>query len=132
MSTPLIVTLGDLGSALIENATRIFGPSQHLSCCTVSWEDDFDVAETKIRAAIEAIDPSQDVIILTGLYGSMVANICLGFVEKQPQRIHMVTGVNLPMVLEATVLTSQLSAADTAKQLQEKARRAITSTNDKV
>ncbi|MGE5412907.1 MAG: PTS sugar transporter subunit IIA, partial [Syntrophomonadaceae bacterium] len=56
----------------------------------------------KIRRGLEQADEGDGVVILTDMFGGTPTNLTLPFLRKD--RVEIVTGVNLPMVLKCAAL----------------------------
>lgn len=94
----LIVTHDQLGGALMRTAGRMFGKmplrTQVLPVTIdASPEALLEVARTKV----EEIDSGDGVLVFTDMYGSTPSNIAFGLM--QPGQVHVVAGVNLPMLI---------------------------------
>ena len=95
----LVLTHGDLATAILESA-RMIDP--HLvevtDAVTLAWEVDTDAATTDLRKRWKAMDGGDGVRVLTDMFGGTATNLALPFLE--PDRIEIVTGVNLPMLVK--------------------------------
>ncbi len=65
---------------------------------TLPWDVDTDVAAADLRSRLKAMDRGAGVLILTDMFGGTATNLALPFLE--PERIEIVTGVNLPMLVK--------------------------------
>ena len=63
------------------------------------------------------------VLLLTDMFGGTPSNLGLTFLE--PDRVEVVTGVNLPMLIKLTSLRTVARAAGVARELRETGRNAI-------
>ena len=95
----LVLTHGDLATSILESARNI---DPHLSeftdAVTLPWEVDTDAAAAELRDKLKALDQGDGVLILTDMFGGTASNLALPFLE--PERIEIVTGVNLPMLVK--------------------------------
>lgn len=92
-----------LASALCATAREILGDS---ACddSRLRWaevEPSASAADTfdRLSSAIAAADQGDGVLLLADLFGGSAANVALAYLGEQ--QVEVVTGVNLPMVLEA-------------------------------
>ncbi len=94
----LIVTHNDLGSALLETATRMLGCSP-LVAETLAVRNDCDVDLLNHQASAMAADLDQGdgVLVLADMFGSTPGNIACRL--EHPGRVEVITGVNLPMLV---------------------------------
>jgi PTS system mannose-specific IIA component len=93
----VVATHGSLAEALLETAARIVGPIP--SCVAVSVDAQTSVEEARARVAdaIRGVEAGDGVLVLTDLLGGTPSNLALTFLDE---RIEVVTGVNLPMLMK--------------------------------
>ncbi len=95
----LVLTHGDLAVSILESARKI---DPHLveatDAVTLPWEVDTDSATADLRARLKAMDDGAGVLVLTDMFGGTATNLALPFLK--PDRIEIVTGVNLPMLVK--------------------------------
>lgn len=95
----LVLTHGDLAISILESARKI---DPHLveatDAVTLPWEVDTDAASADLRSRLRAMDDGAGVLILTDMFGGTATNLALPFLK--PERIEIVTGVNLPMLVK--------------------------------
>ncbi len=95
----LLITHNGIGDLLLQTAENIFG-NPPLKCGAVPVTDNSD-REQLLRQATQLadrLDDGEGVLVLTDLFGSTPANIATDL--QQEDRINVVSGVNLPMVLK--------------------------------
>lgn len=94
----LIVTHDQLGGALLRTAGRMFGdiplPTRALPV-TIDASPEALLEEARTKAL--EINSGDGVLVFTDMYGSTPSNIAFGLM--QPGQIHVVAGVNLPMLI---------------------------------
>jgi len=95
----VIVAHGRLAQAFVEAAEMIVGPSNQLKSCSFAQENSVDTLRKMLKASIKDVDDGDGVIILTDMFGGTPSNISLSFLEHD--KLEVVTGVNLPMVINA-------------------------------
>lgn len=121
----LIVTHGQLSQELVASAEMIVGEvSQHIVAVSIGWHDDVNEVHNEIEKALRAADQGEGVLILTDMFGGTPSNIAFSFLEKN--KVEIVTGVNLPMVIK---LASQKEVKDLhsfAESIGEQGRKNIT------
>jgi PTS system ascorbate-specific IIA component len=96
----LVVSHEPLGTALIHCTRHIFGrmPPQ-LAALDVIPDEDPDLALHAARELLKRINDGTGVIVLTDLFGATPARIAARLGE--PQRIEVIAGVNLPLLVKA-------------------------------
>ena len=95
----LVLTHGDLATSILESA-RMIDPHlvEDTDAVTLPWEVDTDAATSDLRRRLKAMDGGAGVLVLTDMFGGTATNLALPFLE--PNRIEIVTGVNLPMLVK--------------------------------
>ena len=95
----------------------IFGDQQNVKACTLMPNEGPDDVRTKMQAAINSFDDPDHVLFLIDLWSGTPfnqANILLG--ENEDKDWAIVTGMNLPMVIEA--YTARMTMQDaSAKEI---------------
>ena len=121
----LVLTHGDLADSILESARKI---DPHLvddtDAVTLPWEVDTDVATTDLRDRLKDLDRGAGVLILTDMFGGTATNLALPFLE--PDRIEIITGVNLPMLVKLGSLRGrEIPLHDLAARLASSGQKSI-------
>lgn len=120
----LILTHGGLAREFLSAAQVISGRMNGFEALALDWNDTFDEARAKVRAAIERLDEGQGVLILTDMYGGTPSNVAVTFLEAG--KVEVLTGVNLPMVLRLACQAEEpQTLGDLARWLQSKGQRSL-------
>src|SRR3989441_6201563 len=93
----VVVTHGQLATELVNAAEMIVGDLPQLVAVSIGWHDDVNDAREDIARAIERVRTDGGVLLLTDMFGGTPANLAITFLEAN--RVEVVTGVNLPMLL---------------------------------
>jgi PTS system mannose-specific IIA component len=94
----LVITHGNLGNELIKAAELIRGELKSVQAISVNSSTGVQNLKKEITAAIKKVEAGEGVLILTDLFGGTPSNISLSFLKEQ--KVEVVTGVNLPMMLK--------------------------------
>ncbi|HEY1328905.1 MAG TPA: PTS fructose transporter subunit IIA [Casimicrobiaceae bacterium] len=96
----LIIAHGSLGDSLIQAVSHVLGarPAQ-FEVFDVAASDDPMALLPKARAAMQALDTGDGVLVFSDLYGATPCNLAIKL--AQPGRVEVVSGVNLPMLVRA-------------------------------
>lgn len=94
----LIVSHGQLAHELLKAAQTIEGELTDIEAVPLDWSDTVEEAREKISEALDRLGKDRGVIIFTDMFGGTPSNISLSFLEKD--RVEIVTGVNLPMIVK--------------------------------
>ncbi|HVR42523.1 MAG TPA: PTS sugar transporter subunit IIA [Thermoanaerobaculia bacterium] len=125
----LIVTHGRLAYELLHAAETIEGELAGIEAVPLEWTETVEQAREKIRQALERIGRECGVIIFTDMFGGTPSNISLSFLEKD--RVEIVTGVNLPMIMKFVSLKDGAGdLSEAAHLIREKGSKSIRVASD--
>jgi len=119
----VVVTHGQLATELVNAAEMIVGDLPQFTAVSIGWHDDVNDARGDIVQAIERVRGEEGVLILTDMFGGTPSNIGMTFLEKD--RIEVITGVNLPMLIKLASLRKSSDLLAVAREMQDHGRGAI-------
>jgi PTS system mannose-specific IIA component len=120
----LIVTHNRLGDALIESAEFITGgPSKALISISIDLNQSAESLRKKIANAIKKVDQKDGVLILTDMFGGTPSNLSYSFLEEG--RIEVLSGVNLPILIQAVNSREKMGLADLGVKLEKFGKKSI-------
>lgn len=116
----VLITHGDLGRSLLETCRMITGPREMISHVSVDSGDDVEMIKNKIDDAVKEAGGEKGTILMVDMFGGTPSNMSISFLEKD--RVEVVTGVNLPMLIKFVNLDQDLDLAEAAALLKEHSR----------
>jgi len=119
----VVVTHGQLATELVNAAETIVGDLPQFAAVSIGWHDDVDDAREEIRQAIARVQGAEGVLILTDMFGGTPANLGLTFLEVD--RVEVITGVNLPMLIKLAGAQGSSNLLAVAREMREHGRNAI-------
>jgi len=119
----VVVTHGQLAAELVNAAETIVGDLPQFAAVSIGWHDDVEDAREEIRKAIERVQGEDGVLLLTDMFGGTPANLGVTFLGRD--KIEVITGVNLPMLIKFTNLRDECAFHEIARRIAEQGRRAI-------
>ena len=119
----VVVTHGQLATELVNAAEMIVGELPQFTAVSIGWHDDVNDAREDIAQAIERVRGQEGVLLLTDMFGGTPSNLGMTFLEKD--RLEVVTGVNLPMLIKLAGLRQSSDLLAVARQLRDDGRSAI-------
>jgi PTS system mannose-specific IIA component len=119
----VVVTHGQLATELVNAAEMIVGDLPQFTAVSIGWHDDVNDAREEIEQAIERVRAEEGVLLLTDMFGGTPSNLGLTFLEKD--RIEVITGVNLPMLIKLAQLPQSQDLLAVARQMRDDGRNAI-------
>src|SRR5215831_1897845 len=125
----LLVTHGRLAEELKAAALTIQPNIAAIVAVALAWSEIGDDARERIAAGLSEADRGDGAVILTDMFGGTPTNLTLSFLKKD--RVEIVTGVNLPMVLKcATLQESGKSVGEIARLARDRGQRSICVASD--
>ncbi len=119
----VVVTHGQLATELVNAAETIVGDLPQFAAVSIGWHDDVEDAREEIRQAIQRVQGPEGVLLLTDMFGGTPANVGLTFLESN--KVEVITGVNLPMLIKLANLSSTADLLGAAREMRDTGRNAI-------
>lgn len=119
----VVVTHGQLATELVNAAEAIVGDLPQFAAVSIGWHDDVDDAREELKQAIGRVQGPDGVLILTDMFGGTPSNLAMTFLESE--RLEVITGVNLPMLIKLAHAQKASNLATIAREMRETGRNAI-------
>ena len=119
----VVVTHGQLAIELVNAAEMIVGELPQFTAVSIGWHDEVNDARDEIAQAIERVRSDSGVLLLTDMFGGTPSNLGMTFLETN--RLEVITGVNLPMLIKLASLRSSLDLLSVAHEMRDHGRNAI-------
>ena len=119
----VVVTHGQLATELVNAAEMIVGDLPQFTAVSIGWHDDVNDAREDIAQAIERVRGDEGVLLLTDMFGGTPSNLGMTFLETD--RLEVITGVNLPMLIKLANLKKSANLLAVAQDMREHGRNAI-------
>jgi len=119
----VLVTHGRLAAEFVSALEHVVGPQRNVRAICIGPEDDMEMRRAEILAAVAAADEAEGVAVLTDMFGGTPCNLAMTFLH--PDRVEVVTGVNLAMLIKAAQLPEGSALTATARLLADHGRHAI-------
>jgi len=98
----IIASHGTLSEGLINAMEMIIGKQELLLSLVLEEGVSPEILQNEFNKAIEKIDEGDGVLILLDLFGGTPSNVA-GRMAYDNDNLELVTGINLPMLLEVTL-----------------------------
>ncbi|HUU39560.1 MAG TPA: PTS fructose transporter subunit IIA, partial [Desulfatiglandales bacterium] len=119
----LVITHCQLAKELLEAAGFIVGSIEAAEHISIDTTLDSQVLRDMIGKKIKFLDKGQGVLILTDMFGGTPSNLALSFLQKD--KIEVVTGINLPMVIAVAHNRNSNNLAEIANIAKNAGSRSI-------
>lgn len=119
----LIVSHGRLAEALISSVQFLVGNLQKIRGISIWPKDKGKEVRDQIQREIKEVDDGDGVVILTDVMGGTPTNLSLSFLKEE--KVEVVTGVNMPMLLTLSSYRKGRSLREIGKLVKKSGRRGI-------
>ena len=120
----VIVTHCQLGEALIGAAEFIIGHRpESLESVSIDLNENAEKLRNKISQGIKNVKGQDGVLILTDMFGGTPSNLSYSFLEEG--RIEVLSGVNLPILIQAASIRNKMNLDELAANLESFGKKSI-------
>ena len=119
----VVVTHGQLATELVNATETIVGDLPRFAAVSIGWHEDTQDAREEIAQAAARVDRGAGVLILTDMFGGTPSNLAMTFLA--PNKVEVITGVNVPMLIKLAGLIEQSDLLAVAREMREHGRNAI-------
>lgn len=123
MVSLLVITHGDFGAYLVEAAESIVGPQKNVRCVGVSPRLPVDEVRRRVLEAVTELGGGE-LVVAVDMPGGTPCNVVLPVVKDLPGA-HVVSGVNLYMLVSAFNNREGAAPEELAERMIECGRRAV-------
>ena len=122
----ILASHGDFAKGILQSTTMIFGEQENVQAVTLMPSEGPNDIKEKIKKAIASFDNQDEILFLVDLWGGTPFNQVDSLLEEYKDKWAIVTGMNLPMVIEAYASRfSMESAQEIATNIIKTAREGI-------
>ncbi|MGX7199759.1 mannose/fructose/sorbose PTS transporter subunit IIA [Enterococcus nangangensis] len=97
----IIASHGEFANGILQSGAMIFGEQENVKAVTLMPSEGPDDIKGKIKDAVASFDDQEEVLFLVDLWGGTPFNQANSFFEEHKDKWAIVSGMNLPMVIEA-------------------------------
>jgi PTS system mannose-specific IIA component len=101
----VIATHGKMAEGIADTVSMIIGKQSQFIAVGIQEEETVECFSHRLNLAINKVNSGKGVIVFTDLFGATPTNVSGNFIYKS--NIELVTGVNLPMILETCLVRTQ-------------------------
>jgi PTS system mannose-specific IIA component len=119
----VLVTTGRLAEEFLNALEHVVGKQSNIENISIGSEDDLEARRADIVEAVSRVDHDNGVIILTDIFGGTPSNLAIALMETGS--IEVISGMNLPMLVNLASTRSDASLANAVEQAQKAGRKYI-------
>jgi len=128
----VLISHGGLAAGLCDAAEMITGEIDQLECISLQPMDDIDQLVDRIQEAVKKVDVGEGALLLVDLFGASPFNACGRLALAQQDRYELVTGMNLPMLVELVVQREGLTIKEASQIAFEAGKSGVSRLSDKI
>ena len=121
----IIVGHGDFPRILVNSAEEIVGPIERLKVVSFYSQESKNSCRLNLKRAIKNLESPDGILLLVDMFGGTPCNVSISL--QKAFHLKIITGLNLPMLLEA-VLHRKKEILKLTKIVKESAAKSIIET----
>ena len=120
----IVATHGDFGNGLLSTLQMVMGTTEGILSVPLASEDSMETFQTKLETALQKVDPKgEGTLVLVDMLGGTPFNVSLQMTQKR--KIHVVTGVSLPMLIKVASHRDETDLKAFALEVQKASRESV-------
>lgn len=123
----VVVAHAGLAAELLRACEMIVGPLEKAIPIEIKTDDSVETIRDALTSAMQTVE-ADGIIIMTDMFGGTPSNMSLSFLEDN--RIEVLTGVNLPMMIKFASDRNRLGVAELAAQIRDSGRDGVAVAGD--
>ena len=124
MYKTIVITHGKLAVGLKDTLTMITGEKEGVYFVTFDPSDSVDEFDKRFRTIYRSIPKEESILIMADIYGGTPMNVATKNNLREPHRVQVITGMNLPLLLSA-VLSQEKDLFSCIDGMLEEAKQQI-------
>lgn len=122
----ILASHGEFANGILQSGSMIFGEQPDVKAVTLQPSEGPDDLKAKIQEAIATFENPDEVLFMVDLWGGTPFNQSNGLLDGHEDKWAIVTGLNLPMLIEAYASRMSMQTAhEIAKHIVEVAREGV-------
>ena len=132
MKRIVLASHGPLCEGLLNTGKMIAGEEnlKDVKTISITMSDSHLDVKKKIEKIFAEYDVNDEILALTDVYGGSITSVIAEYIDKR--NIHIITGVNLGMFLEACLVIEQMSMDELVPYLLKQGKLAIHDVNEEL
>lgn len=122
--TLIVMSHGNMAVEIVKSAKMIVGKIENIYTIPMKESDGLGGIKQKLTNVLELIPNDAQILILVDLLGGTPSNVAM-MEKNNHSNLEVVTGVNLPMIIDAT-FSNATTSCELAHQLLETGQKGVT------
>ncbi|NBK97225.1 MAG: PTS mannose transporter subunit IIAB [Clostridia bacterium] len=107
----VLASHGEFANGILQSGAMIFGEQKNVKAITLAPSEGPESLKAKMEAAVSTFEDQENVLFLVDLWGGTPFNQSNMLIEGHEDRWAIVTGLNLPMLIEAYASRMSMNSA---------------------
>lgn len=116
---------GTLAKGILSSVELILGRQANVETLCAYINEDFNLS-LEVNRLLDSYSVEDEVIVLTDIFGGSVNNEFIQQIGAGKKNIHLISGVNLPLVIDLIVTLDENKEEDLAIQIDSIIKNSIT------
>lgn len=126
----IVVTHGKLAQEFVHTTELIVGKQKDLNSVCLEMHEGIEDLTRKLTAVIKPDEKGRECcLVLVDMFGGTPSNVALALTHDYPN-LKVVTGVNLPMLIEAVTHRALMNLEQLTEFVRDKGKKAIMHANE--
>lgn len=123
MYSIIVMSHGDMANGL-KDTMMILGEQEDIYFISFTPSDSIEDFRKRVNVIYHSIEEDRQVLFLTDLYGGTPNHVATAMKIAEPGRVEVLSGVNMPLLMEATLGKTKV-LSDIVEHLLEQGRRGM-------
>ena len=119
----VIVGHSNISKEFLVALEHISGKQENIVAISIFPDDDIKKKREEIIKSVKKVNKGKGVVILTDMFGGTPSNLAISIMEEE--KVEVVAGVNLPMLIKMSSLRKDHNLKDLVKKSQDSGRKYI-------
>ncbi|MBR2299662.1 MAG: PTS sugar transporter subunit IIA [Alphaproteobacteria bacterium] len=119
----VLVTHGSLAEEFVKAMQYVVGPQKNIATVGIFPNDNIQSRRDEILEKARQVNDGSGVVILTDMFGGTPSNLSISLLDKE--KVEVVAGLNLPMLIKLAGLRSTVDLKDAASAAEEAGKKYI-------
>lgn len=128
----VLISHGNFAEGLLDAAEMITGEAEKIACIGLQPMDDVDQLVDRIQDAVDQVNDGDGVLLLVDLFGASPFNAGGRLFLEKKDHLELVTGMNLPMLVELLVAREGLDLDGASQMVLQAGVSGINRLSDKI
>lgn len=107
----IVMTHGSFSTGAVDACELVTGPVTQAATLSLRREDNVDDFGVEFQQALDKVDTGEGVLVLCDILGGSPCNVA-AMALREREGLQVLTGLNLPMLLEALMTREQVASVE--------------------